>query len=112
MQTAEELRTLLTTAIAAGRPVVLDLEGVNLVDSRALGVLVRARQQARRQEVPLCLAAPSRFLLAVLQTMRLRHAFLVLSNCASAIATLTGDASIKGARDVQPVPVPRERSGV
>lgn len=89
-QTAEDLRALLATAIDAGRPVVLDLEGVNVVDSVSLGVLVRARQEARRREIPLCLAAPSRFVLAVLHTMRLRHAFPVYGSRAEAIAALTG----------------------
>lgn len=102
MQTADDLRTLLTAAIGTGRPVVLDLEGVNLVDSVGLGVLVRARQAARGQEVPLCLAAPSRFLLAVLNTMRLRSAFPVFPSRASALSALAGTAAGPRGDDLLP----------
>ncbi|MDG4824930.1 STAS domain-containing protein [Asanoa sp. WMMD1127] len=88
MQTADDLRTLLAAAIGTGRPVLLDLEGVNLIDSVGLGVLVRARQAARAQEVPLCLACPSRFMLAVLHTMRLRNAFPIFPSRASALSAM------------------------
>ncbi|MEV4536585.1 STAS domain-containing protein [Asanoa sp. NPDC049518] len=89
---AEELRMLLTMAIGAGQPVVLDLDGVNLVDAAALGVMVRARQTAKQLEVPLCLAAPSRFLLTVLHTMRLRRAFPIFASRAAAVGALARTA--------------------
>ncbi|SNT65530.1 anti-anti-sigma factor [Asanoa hainanensis] len=104
-QTSHELQALLSAPIAAGRPVILDLEGVNLVDSAALGVLVRARQEARRRHVPLCLAAPSRFLLTVLHTMRLRHAFPIFGDRASALSALAGERSGSPARTARSLPV-------
>ncbi|SDZ15671.1 anti-anti-sigma factor [Micromonospora pattaloongensis] len=87
-----DLRAALTSAIAAGRPVVLDLERVTVIDAIALGVLVRSRQAARQNEVPLCLAAPSRFVLTVLHTMRLLPAFPVFDTRADALAALGADA--------------------
>jgi anti-sigma B factor antagonist len=48
---------------------------VRLIDSTALGLLVRAHQDAKRYGRFVCLVAPSRFVITVLHTMRLRAVF-------------------------------------
>ena len=45
--------------------------GVGLIDSVALGALVRAHQHTKRHDRLLCLVAPIWFVVTVLHTMRL-----------------------------------------
>ncbi|MDM4719271.1 STAS domain-containing protein [Micromonospora sp. WMMA1363] len=59
--------------------VTVDLSAVEQIDSVGLGLLVRARQEARQRGAVLCLRAPSRFVLTVLHTMRLETAFPVVA---------------------------------
>lgn len=55
--TLPELRTCLKQAMDGGEArIVLDLAGVRLIDSSALGVLVSASQQLRQRSGVLCLA--------------------------------------------------------
>ncbi|GAB7046681.1 STAS domain-containing protein [Catenuloplanes indicus] len=66
--------------------VVLDLGGVATVDPNGLSGLVRVRQVCRRRRGTVCLAAPSRFVLAVLHTMRLTEAFPCFPDRSAALA--------------------------
>lgn len=66
----EVLRDELMRAAAHGH-VVIDLHTVRFIDSAALGLLVRAHQEAKQRGALLVLAAPSRFVRTVLHTMRL-----------------------------------------
>jgi anti-anti-sigma factor len=70
-----ELRETLGRAGDEYRNLVLDLGDVPLVDSTTVGVLVRAHQAAKAKGGVICLAAPSRFIVAVLHTMRLGTLF-------------------------------------
>lgn len=76
--TADPLRTALSKAAEHQGRVVVDLSAVEQIDSTGLGLLVRARQEARQRGAELCLHAPSRFVLTVLHTMRLDTAFPVV----------------------------------
>ncbi|GGM06785.1 MULTISPECIES: STAS domain-containing protein [Micromonospora] len=90
---AEPLREALAEAITADRPVLLDLSRVDLIDSTGLGILVRAHNDARQRGLPLCLVAPSRFVLTVLHTMRLDTVFLTFDERDQALAGLAAARS-------------------
>ncbi len=75
----DRLRVALTKATEHDGQVVVDLSAVEHIDSVGLGLLVRARQEARQRGTELCLYAPSRFVLTVLHTMRLDAAFPVVA---------------------------------
>ncbi|MCO8277652.1 STAS domain-containing protein [Actinoplanes sp. TRM 88003] len=72
---AEVLREDLMLAAENRRYLIVDLHSVGFIDSTALGLLVRARQEVRRHGGRLGLVAPSRFVRTVLHTMRLDAAF-------------------------------------
>ncbi len=56
---------------ASGRDVIVDLEGLEFVDSSGLAALVLARQHARRAGFELLLAAPQAQVLRMLAITRL-----------------------------------------
>jgi anti-sigma B factor antagonist len=70
-----DLRDTLTRAADEYLNLVLDLSDVPLVDSTTVGVLVRVHQAVKAGGGVVCLAAPSRFIVAVLHTMRLGAIF-------------------------------------
>ncbi|MEU4567893.1 STAS domain-containing protein [Micromonospora sp. NPDC023956] len=88
---ADVLREALAAALTGDRDVVLDLHRVGMLDSTALGLLVRAHREARQQGRSFCLVAPSRFVLTVLHTMRLASVFLVFDHRPQALACLAAD---------------------
>ncbi|MBW4701491.1 MULTISPECIES: STAS domain-containing protein [unclassified Micromonospora] len=98
--TGDDLHGALSEAVDADRHVVVDLVRVHLIDSTALGVLVRARQDARQRGRRLSLAGPSRFVRTALHTMRLDRVFPVFDTRQEAV-----DWSRAGTADR-----PRERS--
>ncbi|TDC36760.1 anti-sigma factor antagonist [Micromonospora sp. 15K316] len=81
----EVLRRALREAVEQGDRVLVDLSEVQVIDSTGLGLLVRARQEARRRDATLCLVAPSRFVLTVLHTMRLDGVFPVAESREAAL---------------------------
>jgi anti-anti-sigma factor len=97
----DELRVALEAAVAARAHVVVDLAGAGTIDSVGLGTLVRARQAARQRDGNLVLAAPSRFVLTVLRTMRLHTAFPAYETVPEALA-----AASAGGPSVVPPPHP------
>ncbi|XVV17217.1 STAS domain-containing protein [Actinoplanes sp. CA-131856] len=72
---ADHLRDDLMRAAADHPHVVVDLHAAKFIDSAALGLLVRARQEARQHGATFALVAPSPFVQTVLHTMRLDRAF-------------------------------------
>ncbi len=62
---------------ATGRTVILDLAGLEFIDSSGLAALVRARQHARRAGRDLLLAAPQQQVLRMLAITRLIDVFAV-----------------------------------
>jgi anti-anti-sigma factor len=87
---AEPVRRALSESLVVGSQVLVDLSEVTTIDSVGLGLLVRAHQEARREQRTLCLVAPSRFVLTVLHTMRLEQAFPVFPTRAAAFRQRTG----------------------
>ncbi|NJP33603.1 STAS domain-containing protein [Micromonospora thermarum] len=74
----DPLRAALAAAEEHDGRMTVDLSAVEHIDSTGLGLLVRARQEARQRGMVLCLRAPSRFVVTVLHTMRLQAAFPVV----------------------------------
>ncbi|MDG6110339.1 STAS domain-containing protein [Dactylosporangium aurantiacum] len=85
---ADRLRDALTTACESGRHVVIDMSQVRLIDSTALGALVRAHQHSKHDGRTLCLVRPSRFVVTVLHTMRLLRIFPIFDSPSDATAWL------------------------
>lgn len=79
-----DLSVILDHLLTSHNHVVLDLSAVNLIDSTALGVLVRARTARPGRDTRLCLAAPSHFVRAVLASMRLDSLLPVFDTIAGA----------------------------
>ena len=67
----------LTAVAASGCDVIVDLEGLEYIDSSGLAALARARQHARRAGCDLLLAAPQRQVLRMLAITRLIDVFTV-----------------------------------
>lgn len=85
---AEDLEAVLNHAAADHAHLVLDLQTVLLIDSTALGVLVRARQRLKPRGGKVCLAAPSRFVRVVLHTMHLDTVFPMFEDAGAALDRL------------------------
>jgi anti-sigma B factor antagonist len=79
------LRQALQQAVRDHSHVLVDMRAAEVIDSSGLGMLVRARQDARQHGGTLALAAPSRYVLTVLHTMRLDGVFAVFENTAAAL---------------------------
>ncbi|HET6532628.1 MAG TPA: STAS domain-containing protein [Actinoplanes sp.] len=78
-------RTALDRAVAARPHVVVDLAEVPTIDPTGLGILVRARQEARRRHGDLLRAGPSRYVRTVMRTMRLHTAFATFDTVQQAL---------------------------
>jgi anti-sigma B factor antagonist len=88
LDTAPDLRTALIEAIdeLPGRLVVVDLDGVDFIDSAGLGVLVRGLQHAREREGELKLVATGQNVVRVLELTGLARAFEIHSSREAALA--------------------------
>jgi anti-sigma B factor antagonist len=67
----------LAVVAASGRDVIVDLAGLEFIDSSGLAALVSARQHARRAGCDLLLAAPQQQVLRMLAITRLIDVFAV-----------------------------------
>lgn len=84
----EDLQSVLSNATAEHTHVVVDLQGVHLIDSAALGVLVRTHQRLKPLGGKVCLAAPSPFVRVVLHTMQLEAVFPTFESTDAALDRL------------------------
>jgi anti-anti-sigma factor len=87
---AGELREVLDEATTRHRCVVLDLRTVRLLDSTAIGQLVRASSGARARGGRVCLAAPSAAIRSVLETLRMDDHFEIFPDVDAALRWLSG----------------------
>ncbi|GAA2703442.1 STAS domain-containing protein [Actinoplanes palleronii] len=95
LSVAARLRTTFETALAAHPSIIVDLSQVGAVDSVGLGVLVTARQTARRQSGDVLLAAAPAFFTAVLHAARLGAVFTTFATVPQAMtAALAGTTSL------------------
>ncbi|QOC91722.1 STAS domain-containing protein [Micromonospora craniellae] len=84
----DALRVALRQAVDVHGTVVVNLDGVHVIDSAGLGLLVRAHREVRERDGRLCLAAPSRFIRTVLHTMKLDGVFPIFESLDEAVAQL------------------------
>jgi N-acetylglucosaminyldiphosphoundecaprenol N-acetyl-beta-D-mannosaminyltransferase len=74
--------------VADARPCVLDLSGVEFIDSTGVGALIRLHKDLRAASSELLLVAPSAKALRALSLLKLERFFTVLPNEAAAAALL------------------------
>ena len=74
---AASVAASLAVVAETGRDVIVDLAGLEYIDSSGLAALVLARQQARRAGCDLMLVAPQRQVLRMLADTRLLDVFAV-----------------------------------
>lgn len=74
---AANVAASLAVVAASGRDVIVDLEGLEFIDSSGLAALVLGRQHARRAGFELLLAAPQAQVLRMLAITRLIDVFAV-----------------------------------
>lgn len=77
--------TLLAAAVAGAPRVVIDLTGLEYIDCCALGVLSRARSQARRAGGDLLLAAPGALVTRVIALAAMSADFAVHASAGEAV---------------------------
>jgi anti-sigma B factor antagonist len=86
---AAQVAASLAMVAAGGRNVIVDLEGLEFIDSSGLAALVNARQHARRAGSDLLMAAPQQQVLRMLAITRLIDVFAVHA-CADEAAGIAG----------------------
>ncbi len=77
LQQSPKAREVLLAAVGQGDPVVVDLSGVDYIDSSGVASLVEAFQLAKRGGVAFSLAAVHPSALRVLQLARLDRVFTI-----------------------------------
>jgi anti-sigma B factor antagonist len=87
LDSAPDLRSALIEAIDEhpGRQVVVDLEGVDFIDSAGLGVLVGGLERARTRDGDLVLVATGRSVVRVLELTGLTRLFELHASRAAAL---------------------------
>jgi len=86
---AAQVAASLAVVAASGRHVIVDLEGLEYIDSSGLAALVLGRQHARRAGFDLMLAAPQQQVLRMLAITRLLDVFAVHA-CVNDAAGIAG----------------------
>jgi anti-sigma B factor antagonist len=88
LDVAEAANVAASLAVVAdtGRDVIVDLEGLEYIDSSGLAALVLARQHARRAGGDVLLAAPQQQVLRMLAITRLLDVFAVHARVDEAVA--------------------------
>jgi anti-sigma B factor antagonist len=74
---AASVAASLGAVAASGRHIILDLKGLEFIDSSGLAALVRARRRARQAGCDMLVAAPQQQVLRVLALTRLTDVFPV-----------------------------------
>jgi anti-sigma B factor antagonist len=96
---ADELRDTLSPLINEGRPMIVDLTRVTLVDSLSIGVLINAHQRCEFRGIPFGLVA------SPIPQDAVRHALRL----AGVLATMPVFSSVEEARRLLPPPGPGRR---
>jgi anti-sigma B factor antagonist len=91
---AANVAATLAVVAASGRQIIVDLEGLDFIDSSGLAALVRARHHARHAGFDLMLAAPQQQVLRMLAITRLSDVFAVRACVAGATG---GDGPVPAA---------------
>ncbi|MER5457080.1 STAS domain-containing protein [Micromonospora sp. NPDC002389] len=93
LDTGDALELALRHATDMGGHVVVDLGRTDLIDSTALGLLVRAHHRVAERGATLCVAARSPLIRQVLRVTRLDEVFPLVDTRADALARLDGATS-------------------
>ena len=88
LETSPDARRVLLDAVGRKRPVLVDLSGVEYIDSSGMASLVEALQQAKRNGQVLALVAVSEAALRVLRLARLDQVFPVRGAVDEGLAAL------------------------
>jgi anti-sigma B factor antagonist len=89
--TAPTLRERLNELVAAGRyDLVVDMQGVEFLDSTGLGVLVGGLKRVRSHEGSLCLVCDQEKILKVFRITGLTKVFPIYSTLDGALGTASG----------------------
>lgn len=84
---AASVAVALTAAAARQRDIIIDLAGLEFIDSSGVAALARGRRQARHAGGELLLAAPQQQVLRVLTLTRLIDVFPVHASVAEAVGS-------------------------
>jgi len=84
---AVSVAAALTAVAARQRDIIIDLAGLEFIDSSGVAALVRGRRQARYAGGELLLAAPQQQVLRVLTLTRLLEVFPVHASVAEAVGS-------------------------
>jgi len=84
---AVSVAAALTAVAARQRDIIIDLAGLEFIDSSGVAALVRGRRQARYAGGELLLAAPQQQVLRVLTLTRLLDVFPVHASVAEAVGS-------------------------
>jgi anti-anti-sigma factor len=85
---SEDLRTRLTTAVGAGRPVLLDLSDVTFCDSSGLTALVHGHSTAEAAGTPFVIVTTQRAILRPIALLGLADLLRIHPDLAAARAAL------------------------
>ena len=87
--TAPQLRETIHKVVDAGRSdVIVDLGGVDFIDSTGLGVLIGGLRRARERGGELVIASPSERVRRILEITDLRRIFRIFKTADEAISAL------------------------
>jgi anti-sigma B factor antagonist len=86
LETSPEARRVLLEGVARAVPVVVDLSGVDYMDSSGVASLVEALQTSKRNGTPFALAALQTKVLRILQLARLDTVFRVYDGVEEGLA--------------------------
>ena len=91
---AVSVAAALTAVAARQRDIIIDLAGLEFIDSSGVAALVRGRRQARYAGGELLLAAPQQQVLRVLTLTRLLDVFPVHASVAEAVGSAGHSARV------------------
>ncbi len=86
LKTSPEARKILLDAVARNLPTVVDLSGVQYIDSSGVASLIEAFQKARKSGHKFVLAAVSESALRVLNLARMDKVFAICPSVAEGLA--------------------------
>ncbi|MSO85570.1 MAG: anti-sigma factor antagonist [Rhodospirillales bacterium] len=86
LKTSPDARKILLDAVGRNLPIVVDLSGVQYIDSSGVASLIEAFQKARKTGRKFVLAAVSDSALRVLNLARMDKVFAICSNVAEGLA--------------------------
>lgn len=77
LEQSPRARQVLLESVERGAPILVDLAGVEYIDSSGVASLVEALQQARKKDIGFALVAPSSGVHRVLELARLDKVFTI-----------------------------------